>query len=103
MATLLFSEKYGKLEFDGLKGDFSLDNYNGNEVELSDCGPDELLTVLKAKAYNSKSLIQDYFNDCVSEEINWDGFDGDYESLINSSIDNSGAFYPSNFKYHFSK
>lgn len=101
MAALLFSEKYGKLEFDGLKGDFSMDNYNGNEVELSECGKDELLLVLKAKAYNSKSLIQEYFDDFENAE--WNDFDGDYEGLVNDSLDNSGTYYPGNFKRHFIK
>lgn len=99
--NLLFSTKFGKLTFDGLEGDFSLDDYKGYSTSLTDCGRDELMAILHANANNSKRLIQEYFNNL--EDANWDNFNGDYASLINFTLESDGSFNLTNFQNHFLK
>ena len=97
--NLAFSEKYGKLTFDGMEEDFSQDDYKGYLIQLENCGQKELVAILKSNAYNSKKLIQRYFS--IWEDMDWSKFNGDYDSLIRCSIEIDGSFNTTNFRNHF--
>lgn len=97
-----FSQKFGEIEFDGLEGDFSTDNYIGELIPLSACGKDELLAILKSSPYYSTDAIQSYFNECFNN-VDWSKFNGDYKGLISSTLDDkSGGINVGGFEFYFS-
>lgn len=95
-----FTKNNCKVIFDGLQGDFTTDNYNGEFIELQECGRDELLAILKSNPHYANEAIQSYMNDWF--DADWNSFDGNYKGLICSVLDsNDGSVNTGCLKLYF--
>lgn len=95
-----FTVNDGKVIFDGLEGDFTTDNYQGEFIKLEDCGRNELLAILKSNPFYATEAIQSYMNDWFNAD--WNSFDGNYDGLVRSVLDsNDGSVNTGNSKLYF--